>query len=120
MKKLFIFTTVILTVVLGVFSVSADTIFANDDYEFSTSSDQIKILEYLGDDADVVIPEEIFGDTVVSIGHMAFSNNDNIKSITIPSSVTKIDGYAMSYINNLESVFISENCVDFGISVFQA
>lgn len=119
MKKLFIFTTVILTFVLGVFSVSADTLFVNGDYKFSTSNDQIKILEYLGNDADVVIPEEILGDTVVGIGHMAFSYNDSIKTIIIPSSVTKIDGYAMSYINNLESVVISENCIDLGVGVFQ-
>lgn len=119
MKKLFIFTSVILTFVLGVFSVSADTLFVNGDYKFSTSNDQIKILEYLGNDADVVIPEEILGDTVVGIGHMAFSYNDSIKTIIIPSSVTKIDGYAMSYINNLESVVISENCIDLGVGVFQ-
>jgi len=49
---------------------------------------------YVGAAALVEIPAEVKGKPVTSIDYRAFENNKNIKSVTIPKSVTSIGYYA--------------------------
>lgn len=59
-------------------------------------------------DTDVVIPElSPSGERVISIYAGSF-NNHPMRSITIPSSVTRIDESAIIYCGNLESVTVSK------------
>ena len=50
----------------------------------------VTITGYKGSDTDVVIPSEIEGHPVTTIDDYAFDECTNLKSITIPESVTKI------------------------------
>lgn len=60
---------------------------------------------------DVVIPSEIEGLPVTSIGSYAFNDCDGITSVTIPESVTSIGEYVFSDCNDLKSVtFLNPNC----------
>lgn len=61
------------------------------------------ILEYTGDEADVIIP---YG--VEEIGMMAFSYCDQLVSVQVPQTVRKIGHSAFAYCNNLEEVFIPD------------
>ncbi len=67
---------------------------------------------------DVDIPATIGGNAVTSIGDFAFYN-DNLTSVTIPSSVTSIGGDAFSF-NSLTSVIIPSSVTSIGINAFSA
>lgn len=96
---------------------------AEDDYVFTwmyetadgfgysiDANGEVVIDKYLGNSTNVVIPEEIDGHSVTSIGGQAFFENNTVKSISIPSSVRKIeDGGAFTRCKNLETVSIPEN-----------
>ena len=97
----------------------AGTVYAEDtetmisgDYKYSINDDgTITIINYLGKDFEVKIPEEIEGKTVTTIGPGAFSPNqrqslnsfsykDCIISIYIPKTIVEIQSYVDSYKSN--------------------
>ena len=66
----------------------------------------VAIVGYTGENTSVVIPETIEGFTVTSIGNSAFMG-ENIQSIVIPNTVTKIEEAAFAYCENLKYVDLS-------------
>lgn len=123
-KKLFIILTVTLLIsVLGVQSVFADTYFDNGVYKFMrVGTDQIKLCDYHGADKNLVVPESIFGDTVVSVDFMAFANCENssvIETITLPETITSLDRFAFMGMTNLKSINIPASCTSIGSGLFQ-
>ena len=68
----------------------------------------ITITGYSGSDAEVVIPSEIDGKSVTSIGYKAFEGCTNLTSITIPDSVMSIGWGAFGYndFDNIENFTI--------------
>ncbi|MGY6648455.1 leucine-rich repeat protein [Wenyingzhuangia sp. IMCC45574] len=93
---------------------SAQTTFTVDDIKYeitsSTAPLTVKTIDYTGSATAVTIPETITYDsngreyTVNEIGYFSFSNK-NLTSVTIPNSVTTIEGRAFQ-MNNLTSVTI--------------
>ena len=107
----------------------------------------LMIIDYFGDDSDLVIPAEIDGKKVKSIGTTIISHNafayceslksvtisegistigfetfiacPNLKSVTIPKSVRSIQNNAFSYCTSLESVIISEGVQSIGNWAFE-
>lgn len=69
------------------------------DFDFKNGA----IQEYLGTDADVVIPSTIGGVAVTSIDQLAFYDKA-VSSVTIPASVTDIYWYAFYECPNLSKV----------------
>ena len=60
-------------------------------------------------ETDVVIPSEIEGYRITSIGSLACYNRRNITAVTIPDSVTKLDENPFALCNSLERINISED-----------
>ena len=63
-------------------------------------------------DADIIIPSTYDGLLVTAIGqnwNYVFGNNQNIRSVVIPDTVTYIDLFAFSGCENLESVTLGSN-----------
>lgn len=60
----------------------------------------------------------IIPDSVTKIGYNAFYSCKNLKSITIPDSVTSIDGYAFMYCTNLSSITIPNSVTSIGNGAF--
>ncbi|GHV12159.1 hypothetical protein FACS189491_04630 [Spirochaetia bacterium] len=89
-------------------------LFAQDasDFEFYDG----RITGYTGTSKDVVIPGQINGIPVTSIGEDAFKMNQ-LTSVTIPNSVTSIGGGAF-YDNQLTSVTIPNSVTSIGVSAF--
>ena len=81
-------------------------------YHDNEGNPYIVITEYNGFDTDVVIPEyiEVNGEQIAvkEINDKAFYDNDTIKSVTIPDSVTSIGYRAFQGCSNLATVTISE------------
>ena len=70
-------------------------------------------------DTDIVIPEEYNGKPVVGIKEKSFQNNKNIKSATIPDSVTSIGNYAFYGCDGLTSVVIGNRVTSIGDYAFR-
>ena len=68
--------------------------------------------------SDIVIPREINGISVTSIGYRAFEGCTGLKSITVPDSVTSIDGGAFSGCTGLTSVTIPDSVTSIGYDAF--
>lgn len=79
--------------------------YTSGDYEYTFMKDRddaeadaegICIERYLGSDTDVVIPGELDGQKVVSLGDYAFTENRTLNAVTIPASVTEFGLYAFA------------------------
>ena len=84
---------------------------------------EAKITHYTGSDENVVIPETVTDSrgieyTVTSIGDRAFSDNDTIKSVQIPSGVTSIGDYAFADCDSLQSIEIPSGVTSIGDRAF--
>ncbi|QWB99900.1 leucine-rich repeat protein [Mycoplasmatota bacterium] len=75
-----------------------------------------EIIGYIGDDKEIVIPSEINGTEVTSIGYGAFYENE-LTGATIPDSITRIGSYAF-YDNDLTSVAIPNAVTRIGERAF--
>ena len=63
---------------------------------------------YLSEECDVVIPSEYKGLPVTEIAPLVFWNKENLKTLTIPATVTCIGRYAFSGCTNLEKIIFEE------------
>jgi hypothetical protein len=62
------------------------------DYTYSLSGGDATITGYIGIGGELIIPSTLDGFPVVAIGYGAFSGSTTITSVTIPNSVTSMEG----------------------------
>ena len=85
------------------------------DFEF----DDGVLTRYIGNGADVVIPEkDPNGVPVRTIGWSAFCDSTNIRTVSIPDSVTNIESSAFSNCSNLSSISIPDSVIQIGDGAF--
>ncbi len=72
-----------------------------DMYDINTSG---MITGYFGEEIDLVIPKKIRNKTVKGIANGAFKGNDKIRSVSLPSTATRILNEAFMDCKNLEAV----------------
>lgn len=77
------------------------------------------ITSYTGNGGNVVIPSTIDGKIVYGIGEEAFKNVSSIKSITMPSTLERIEGSAFYGCINLETVNLNKGLNYIGVSAFE-
>ena len=75
------------------------------DWEFSYFYPGVSIEAYNGTDENVVVPEKLGGKDVVAI-HNAFRENENVKTVKLPSSVTAIERGVFSGCTSLTEITI--------------
>lgn len=85
-------------------------------YEY-IDSESIMITAYKGSVSDVVVPSEIDGKKVVSIGNNAFYQNNVIKTIKLPASINNIGDYSFCF-TSLKSINIPDGVTYIGNYAF--
>ncbi len=91
---------------------------ASPDISYTTSDGSITITGYSGSGGAVTIPGTINGLPVTSIGIRAFQSKSSLTSLTLPSSVTRIEDWAFSYCDNLASVVLPDSVTSIGNYAF--
>src|SRR5690554_348160 len=72
------------------------------DFKCMEGKDGLVLLNYLGSDEVVVIPEKIRGIPVVEIATFTFANRDDIKAIRLSDSVTELEFGAIGICTGIE------------------
>ncbi len=82
-------------------------------FSFSSNADGYKMYQYDGMESDVVIPEAYDNTPVTEIGGAVFFYNGWEEfapvSVTIPSTVKRIDNFAFSNIETLQAFYVDED-----------
>jgi len=90
-----------------------------EDFEILQKQDgNVTITGYSGTLPSVVIPSAIFGQTVDAIGSGAFSDNMNLRSVTIPETVVQIGNSAFQGDLNLTKVTFGGGLLNIGDFAF--
>ena len=87
------------------------------DWEYFYDSTGVSIDAYNGTDENVVVPEKLGGKDVVAI-HNAFRENENVKTVKLPSGLNYIGWYAFSGCTSLTEITIPSSVTGFGDYVF--
>ena len=90
-----------------------------EGFTYAENEDGITITKYTGDKTELVIPGEINGKKVISIGEEAFRGCSELTSVTIPEGVTYIGWYAFYGCSELTSITIPEGVRWIGNEVFR-
>ena len=97
---------------------AANTPSPESDFQYKIEYEQAILEKYIGNKAEVIIPDRLGGYPVVSIGHAAFKNCASLISVTMPNSVTAIGDFAFYGCGSLKSITISDGVTSISIAVF--
>ncbi|MBO7310385.1 MAG: leucine-rich repeat protein, partial [Clostridia bacterium] len=89
------------------------------DFNFSLDGDGATITKYVANDNTVCIPAYIGGKEVAEIGEFAFHACSELKSVKMPSGLTKISNHAFFGCSQLASVDIPQNVTFVGAFAFR-
>jgi len=79
---------------------------SSDFVYYNNETNTITIMRYKGAGGNVIIPEQINGKPVTSIGEWAFDGCTSLKSVTIPAGVTSIVGNVFWGCTSLTSITV--------------
>lgn len=89
-------------------------------FTWSSSGGKVTITGYSGNAEQVFIPAEISGMPVTALSNDLFFNKNQVKSVTVPDSVTTLHDGVFRVCSSLQHVKLSTNIVSFGESTFSA
>lgn len=119
MKKLCLLLALIIVFSSSIIGCSKKASPASDfKYTLNEDKKHICINRYIGDDKDVVIPDEIDGYPVKMIMFAAFLKTD-VESVTIPNSVEEISERAFAYCKKLHTVNLGKSVKRIGFEAFK-
>ena len=98
---------------------SYDDYHESGDWVYRVLADgTVEASNYYGKESQVVIPFALGGKNVSSIGGVAFSGNETVTSVEIPSSVTNIESSAFTMCSNLSEINLPEGLKSIGAYAF--
>ena len=109
MKKTWILLVFIMLCAGCLHSALADSILESGDYLYTVEGDGARIILYQGGETDVLIPGELDGVPVTSIGAFAFERKTWIQSVVISDGVEVIEDMAFLACLNLKTVTLPDS-----------
>ena len=89
--------------------------YTSGDYTYVLLDDgSAEIVKYTGNDKEIIIPSDLEGHPVTSIGNRAFALCADITSATIPDGVTSIGKMAFYLCNGLREITIASSVTSIG------
>ena len=88
------------------------------DYCYQVQNDTVKIIRFLGDEEEVIIPGTLNNMQVKVIGENAFYQRKEMKKLVLPESITAIEDNAFYRCSSLENVFLPKNIQKIGENPF--
>ncbi len=98
-------------------TISSKKVTPAEDFQYLVNPGGIVITKYIGDDAEVVVPSEIAGSSVVEISYNAFYQNKTIRTVYLPNSVLYIYSGAFAE-SSVEKVYLPNKLKRIESSVF--
>ena len=113
----------VLTLILQAPEVSAQTFgaspYVSGDWIVTDDEDGAALLDYLGDETDLVLPEKIGDRPVTRLGRDLFMGNLRLRSVIIPSAVKKMENNIFSGCVSLEKVSLPYLITQIGSGTFK-
>ena len=98
-------------------TINANELTTVDDFQFLTSNDNHFLVNYIGSDTIIVLPDN-YNEEEYSIGNWAFYGCSDIKSITISEGITSIRDGAFSGCASLNTITIPQSVTSIGNYAF--
>lgn len=118
MNKLLKTIVAVMSLCAVVFLLGTTAKAAEEDYEYTVENGEACITAYLGSDTEVVIPAELGGYPVTSIGEYAFYACLDILSIRVPATVTTIHDYAFATCWCMTEIELPAGLTSIGVGAF--
>ena len=97
---------------------AADTASPESDFQYRIENEQAILEKYIGNEAEVIIPDRLGGYPVVRIGKFAFKNCGALTTVTIPNRVETIEHHAFTGCGSLRSVAIPDGLTPISNGLF--
>jgi len=97
-----------------------DIVSTDDLYDYEIYQGGAIITKYKGNEADVVVPDEIGGAPVTNIGFYCFEAKYDLKTVVLPDTVTVISEFAFSDCGSLNSINIPDGVTEIQRGAFAA
>jgi hypothetical protein len=104
-------------ILIAVGNAEGDTTTDGFIYSLIEGGSEVEITGYVGSSTEVVIPDQIDGQPVTTIGSGAFAYT-NVVSVIMPGSVLNINDSAFAYCEKLTSIEIGPNVTTIGPGAF--
>ncbi len=121
MKKMFSFFLILylLTATVSAFAEDVSTEYNSGDYKYIILADgTAEITEYTGSEEHIVLPYELNGIKVTSVGDWAIIDCDSVKSITVSDNISSIGNYSFFRCKNLTKIILSDSILVIGDNPF--
>lgn len=103
------FVCIVFAVILSLTTFALADVYKKGDWRYRViGNNKCELVEYVGNDNNVVLPEKINGNAVTSLANFAFSNSSSIQNITIAKTITDIADYAFSDTRDLISIHVTD------------
>lgn len=102
-------------------TVTNQSVYTDEEYQYKVVDETGKICQivnYLGTETRLDIPETLGGYMVNGIGDYAFYNCSELRSVIIPAGVTSIGSYAFCNCSGLSRISISDKITHLGYEIF--
>lgn len=87
-------------------------------FEFEKIKQGAVLTRYIGNEDVVVIPQEFYGEPVISIENAVFFNNTKIKEVLLPKTLTKLNCSTFCGCESLEKIEFPEGLEEIGRECF--
>lgn len=91
---------------------------SSNDFVYQQTDEGVQVVLYTGDIYDVIIPDELGGDKVISISDILFQHNYFVRSVSLPETITRISDYSFADMPELRSVNLPETLEAIGMGAF--